>query len=432
MRFNEIIRNRAYCFLSYLRSDKTNAYSKELALFREAGRPIARVEEKLRTFLHAAQRNTSKYRTYSGNFNLDSYPVITKKQIKADADAYLTKMFPTEQLLKVHTSGSYGTPIDFYFTKDKKMRQRAEVIYYSSFSGYNVGVKHALFMSNPRKSRFKYWLQNETLVASKNLDEVFLTYGRTLLRNKKIRILIGFPSAIAFLAQYCIDLGDNPADFGVEGVITCSENLTDHKRRAIADAFGCSVHNRYSTEELGVLAYEFDALSGFEVNTFNYIVEILEMDSDTTVLPGQIGRVVVTDLHSDAMPLIRYETGDLAVMKEAYEGTGWVKSFSKFSGRGVQILTDTQGNKLYPLYLDSIMENYDQFNQYQFIQETAKEYTLQLVLNLPAIPDSMNERLTADFKKWLGIDAMISIRKVNDIIALPSGKRPYVINRYAE
>ncbi len=432
MRFNEIVRNRFYRFLSYLKRDKTNVYSKELALFREAGRPVECVEEKLRKFLQAAQRNTSKYADYSGNFNLDSYPVITKKQIKADADACLTKVFPVGQLLKVHTSGSYGTPLDFYFTKEKKMRQRAEVIYYSSFSGYNIGVKHALCMSNPRKSAFKYWLQNETLVASKNLDEAFLIRGRMLLRRRKIRVLIGFPSAIALLAQYCIDQGDSPSDFGVEGVITCSENLTDHKRRAITDAFGCSVHNRYSTEELGVLAYEFDALSGFEVNTFNYIVEILAMDSDTAVLPGQTGRVVVTDLHSDAMPLIRYETGDLAVMKETYAGKGWVKSFSKFSGRSVQILTDTRGNKLYPLYLDSIMEHYDQFSQYQFIQETAKEYTLQLVLGLPAIPDSLNERLTADFKKWLGMDARIGIRKVNDIITLPSGKRPYVINRYAE
>lgn len=49
------------------------------------------------------------------------------------------------------------------------------------------------------------------------------------------------------------------------------------------------------------------------VNTQSLRVELLAPDSSDYVKPGEIGRVVITDLYNRSMPLIRYDTGDFAV-----------------------------------------------------------------------------------------------------------------------
>ena len=78
--------------------------------------------------------------------------------------------------------------------------------------------------------------------------------------------------------------------------------------------------SRYGTEEFGTIAVERPKDQKHVLNLSSVIVEILAIDKDVPVEPGQMGRIVVTDLFSHAMPLIRYETGDLAVLAPPKEG----------------------------------------------------------------------------------------------------------------
>ena len=430
MSLGEYIRNKGYFILDRLRKETLASYVHELEKFDQVEQPYSLIQEKLSHLLSIAQKTTVFYQGQVKGVDLLAYPVIAKKQLREKMDQFLSSKHQKSQLVKVSTSGSYGTPLVFYLTKQKKKRQLAEVIHYTSKSGYRIGVNHGFFMSSQRKSNFRLWLQNETFFASKHLDQDFLERGRKKLKANRIKYLIGFPSAINLLAQYCTDQGDSPKDFAVDGVITCSENLSQNHRDTINTAFGCKIHSRYGTEELGVLACQYTSDSGFAINNCNYIVEVLHLDNDQHVEPGQIGRVVVTDLHSEALPLIRYETGDLAVLGKVFEeNKTWARSLDVLSGRTVQILYDTIGNKVYPLYFDNIMDNYPYFAQYQLIQETEKEFVLNLVPNMKIqISKDINVALVNEFQKWLGKDAEIKLVLVNDIVRLPSGKRPYIIN----
>jgi len=142
--------------------------------------------------------------------------------------------------------------------------------------------------------------------------------------------------------------------------------------------------------------------------------------------------VVVTDLHSNAMPLVRYETGDLAIVGSYLDNERrWVGNLSELSGRTVQILFNTKGNPLYPLHLDEIMDPYHSIAQYQLIQQGQKDYTIKLVLGKKFQERTFDiDKLKAELNQWLGDDALITITYVEDIEQLPSGKRPYIINKY--
>lgn len=389
------------------------------------------LKQKLSEFLTKASRDTRFYKGYRNTSSLALFPIMTKGTLVENAPSLRSKSYPDSKTVAVHTSGSYGTPCTFYLSKKKKRRQLAEVLHYGEQSGYQVGMKHAYLRSNPAKSRLKFFIQNEYFFASKILDDRFAAKAMQQLLDKKIRIIIGFPSAIAYLATYCLKQQVDTSSLSIEGVISCSENLTKQHREVIEEVFGVPVHNRYSTEELGILGYQYKKEGVFYLNTAHYIFEILHIDKDEPVRKGELGRVVVTDLHSDAMPLIRYETGDLAILEAVFEEKPtWATELKSLSGRSVQVLLSTEGKQLYPLYFDTIMDGFPYFVQYQLIQESRSCFTIVLVPNYNFTAEKFETLSFLEaFKKWLGQEAIITVCMNSDIEKLPSGKRPYVINR---
>lgn len=431
MTFGEYIRLNAFKFINQLKRDSILGYLNELGNFELEIDKYGVVKKKLNEFLDKAQISSTLYKEKQQDNNLNTYPVITKKFISNNLELLLSKAYSKQELKKVTTSGSYGTPLSFYLTPEKKKRQSAEAIFYSKKANYEVGICHGYFRTKLSKSKIKRWLQNEHFICSKVLGEAFLTDTRTLLKKKKIKVLIGFASAIGMFAEFCIDKGDKPEDFSIYGVLTFAETLTAKQQYNISKAFGCKVVSRYGTEELGILGYQEDREKGFVLNTCNYIFEVLKLNEDISVSPGEIGRVVVTDLHSDALPLIRYETGDLAILGDVFsENNCWAKSLKSLSGRVIQIINAPNGDQLFSSYFENILEKYKIVSQFQLIQETEKEFTLRIVPKLTFQTEDFSESdIVIDMKTWLGNEAQINIEIVEDIEMLPSGKRPSIINK---
>ena len=46
----------------------------------------------------------------------------------------------------------------------------------------------------------------------------------------------------------------------------------------------------------------------YTVDLYNFYIEMLSLDSDEPVKPGELGRIVVTDFYNKAFPMIRYDT----------------------------------------------------------------------------------------------------------------------------
>ncbi len=178
-----------------------------------------------------------------------------------------------------------------------------------------------------------------------------------------------------------------------------------------------------------MLAQECVENKEFHVNSASYHIELLKIDADDLVGVGEPGRIVVTDLFNHAMPLIRYDTGDIGVWKSEAE-CGWHSQvFSSIQGRMVDFIFDTDGNRISPKSFLSYMRPFDKLLQYQFIQEGEKQYVLKLNGAEGHYDDAAFVNL---FKGILGKDAEIVIEHVNEIPVLASGKRNAVVNNYKE
>ena len=218
---------------------------------------------------------------------------------------------------------------------------------------------------------------------------------------------------------------DTPQMYHTKTLFTSSEVLSLEMKQQIIDIMGCQILDRYSNEENGFLAQTGNNSDVFEVNVASFFIEILKLNSDEPAEIGELGRIVVTDLFGYAVPLIRYDTGDLAIKAEEKEG--WTTKLKTIQGRQVDVIYDTSGSRLTAHTWSVYMWKFDKLKQYQFIQNTAKSYTLKVNGAEGIYTD---EEFITHLKSILGADADIVIEHVDGIPALSSGKFKKTICNY--
>jgi phenylacetate-CoA ligase len=261
-----------------------------------------------------------------------------------------------------------------------------------------------------------------------HLDDENLENIRKLLKSdRRIRVILGYASTFENLANYLLSCGDTPQQFHIKNVISGAEVLMESTREKIKKVFGCPVVSVYSNQENGLLAEECLSNREFHINNASYFFELLKFDCDEPAPGGEPGRIVVTDLFNHAMPLIRYDTGDIGIWKKQAE-CGWnSQAFSSIEGGMVDYIFDTSGNRISPHTISVEMWPFDQLKQFQFIQTGARQYVLKLNGGQGIYEDDMFVQL---FKDSLGQDAEISVEHVDEIPVLNSGKRKIVASTY--
>ena len=100
---------------------------------------------------------------------------------------------------------------------------------------------------------------------------------------------------------------------GLKALVAISEQLTPSMRTYVERVFGAPVHQHYALSELELVATRCEA-GRYHVHREHCLVEIVDEDGRACP-PGETGRIVVTSLTNFAMPLLRYDTGDLAEAK---------------------------------------------------------------------------------------------------------------------
>ena len=206
-----------------------------------------------------------------------------------------------------------------------------------------------------------------------------------------------------------------------------SEYLNPYTKSTLGRHLNTQVLSRYSSEEVGIIAQQtLESPNRFVINHASYFVEILNLNNDNPVLPGEFGRIVVTDLFNYAMPIIRYDTGDIAKLGINKRG---VMELEQIEGRKMDVIYDSQGNLVSSFVIYTKFYNYYHLlKQYQFIQQGEKEYEVKL--NLQDATFSFESELIEDIKSDFGSDADVKITYVDEIPPLSSGKRRKVMNNY--
>jgi phenylacetate-CoA ligase len=428
---SESIRKRGFWLVDQLRGYPIRMHYCDIAFL--ATRPDVLKDTsnaRLRGLIRNATAHVPYYRKYSGATSLAEFPVLQKADIRLHYDDFFSERYEREKLVRVTTSGSYGTPLTFGLSPDRSARKTAELIFYSEWAGFHIGTRHANIGSRP-KSALKAFMQNEVPMLAGVVDEVWLESRLRRLRSDRITALIGHASVLGLLAKHSLHTCHAASEYSLGSVIATAELLTCDIRAAVREAFGCPVLSRYAAHELGVIAHECPYCGQYHLNTPSLVVELLAPDADRPARSGELARVVVTDLFSQAMPLIRYDTGDLATPPEPVARPCPIRMpvIAEVHGRMAELVYSTTGEPVHPLtILDALGEMVNgHAKQFQFVQESSRGYCIRVVARGAF---GMTRPLVDRLRGLLGADADVSVCCVADIPPLASGKRPSIVNNY--
>ncbi len=291
-------------------------------------------DEQLGRLLEHATRTTSFYAPLAGR-GLADFPVIDRAFCRQHIGELRSSAFSDGQLRSVSTSGSTGTPLTVHQDRSKRQRTVADLIYVHEAAGLALGEKlmwiHE-WSSVTAKSRLGELLQNVVSVRQATLDARGEDEVIVRLRRDRVRGLLAYGSELWSLARRIEERHpDARGSFGLSVVLSHADDLAPGTRARIRAAFGAPVVDRYSNSENGILAWTRPDEDDFQLNRASFRFELLRLDSDEPSAPGELARVVLTDLYDLATPLIRYDTGDLAIVGDG--GPGGPTTIRSLEGR---------------------------------------------------------------------------------------------------
>ena len=427
------IRSTAFWLKDSLQGKIVRKYYDEVLNDLKSEQGAIKSTKQLQHILQWAVEHVPFYKKIGGENlkQLSDFPIINKFMIKENEDMFLAPQYDKSKLFVETTSGSIGTPLKIYQDPIKRRRAAADTIAFSQFAGYNLGTRlyySRVWNKYNRKGRAASMLQNIVMQDSDKLsDSELQNFIDALEKDKSEKSVLIFASTLTALYRYMIS-NNIQTTAKVECFITMSESLAKEVRVGIANLFNTTVVSRYSNCECGIMGQQCKDSDEYHINTTSFYIEILKFDSDEPAEEGERGRIVVTDLYNHAMPLIRYDTGDVAVLSSHSECSMGGPVFKQVDGRRVDCIYSTTGEMLSPYTIINTMWPFNEVKQYQLIQNAEKEYLLKINKQVDIF--TQKEHILQALKSYIGYDADIVIEYVSEIPLLSSGKRKQVINNY--
>lgn len=204
-----------------------------------------------------------------------------------------------------------------------------------------------------------------------------------------------------------------------------SEQLTPSMRRRIEAVTGAPIEQSYGLNEIGMVGIRC-AAGRYHVHAEHCIVEIVD-ENGAPCAPGTDGRVVITALRNPAMPLIRYDTGDVARAVAGPCACGrTLPSFGDLVGRYSRIAYLPEGTLALAGALRSALEAMPPaalrgLRQFQIHQSRDRSFELRLV-TAGEIPAGLTETLQQAWKAAGGAAHPLCVVRVEAIARSPGGK----------
>jgi phenylacetate-CoA ligase len=437
MTFTDKMRSHAFWLTDALKGSRVRKHYNDIKLIYE-NLDSPEVTEKRSKFLfdlldHAV-RSTRFYERFKKFNALTDFPVVNKNTIRINLNDFLSEKYTAEKLNKSVSSGSTGAPFIVFQDMNKRARHHAENIYISDIIRYHLCMRlYCLKVRNDLNlmSPLKKWMWNIVMMDSYDLsDKKMHELINQLLADKSSKSILAFASTLDILSRFIEKSEVQFLPEKVNSVISIGETLPDVAKQILEKSLSCPVICRYSNRENGFLAQQcMEDNNEYHLNLASFHFEMLDPELDKPAKPGEPGRIVVTDLFNYAMPLIRYDTGDMAVLSETSSCGKPGPVFTRIEGRRSDYIYNTSGSMLSPFFIITLMGKYaEHIKQFQFIQNEREKYVMKI--NSNGLQPKTAAAMIEDIKTFVGPGAGIEIEYVDNIPVLDSGKRKMIINNF--
>jgi phenylacetate-CoA ligase len=312
-------------------------------------------------------------------------PVLTRREIQSSGDEFFCTTVPPGhgRVFETHTSGSTGEPVVVRRTGVSELFWRAMAMRELQWHERNLSGRLCAIRANvPAAIDHDSWGPPASLFAPTGplrilpigLDVPELVaeieaFGPT--------VLVVYPGTLAAIVAWCDERGRTFED--LQHILTIGESLPRAVRGHAEAVLDASVADTYTSEEVGYIASECPVSGRYHVMAESVLAEVLD-ENGHPCRPGDVGRVVVTDLHNFATPLIRYDIGDYAEVGHPCECGRGLPTWTRIVGRSRNLLRLPDGRRYWPRIGLLRSRSIAPVQQFQVIQDSLSTVEAKLVV----------------------------------------------------
>ena len=316
-------------------------------------------------------------------------PALSRIEVQGFAANFDDKDLPVKHqpVTSANTSGSTGEPVRVWRTALNRLHWLALTVRYHLWAEHEIPARLAIIRANvktfgPRADwgvpMGLLWNSGPALLIDIENDI-----------NRQIDLLADFaPDSVIIYPTNLLSLLDTMEQRGeslptVRLWRTLGETVTADARERISEGHAALLSDCYSTEELGYLAMQCpDQPDTYHIVNETVLIELVD-DEGQPVTHGTVGKVLVTDLHNLAAPMIRYAVGDHAVAGDPCVCGRGGPTLSRIMGRTRNMIVKPDGTRHWPLLGYKQYRDIAPIRQYQMIQHKLEQLEMRLVTERP-------------------------------------------------
>lgn len=349
--------------------------------------------------------NVSAIKTLS---DLTKLPTTCKDDLQRDNDAF--RCVPKSAIVDyASTSGTLGTPVTFGLTDNDLNRLAYNEAISLACAGIKKGDVVQLMTTIDRRfmAGLAYFLGVRQLGAS----IVRVGAGIPELQWDSIRLyeptyLIAVPSFLLKMIAYAEKNGIDYEASSVKGVVCIGESLRnqDFSNTLLAEKIaekwkGIKLYSTYASTEMSTTFTECEYQQGGHHHPELIITEVLD-DAGNRVGENESGELTITTLGVEAMPLVRFRTGDIVTMHTGTCACGRnTARVSPVLGRKQQMIK-YKGTTLYPPVLMDLLTNFEEIENYIIEISTNSILTDEILIRIGTRTptEALKERISNHFR----------------------------------
>ncbi len=366
--------------------------------------------------------------------DLANWPILSKQTVAKAPRRFVADDCNPRRMFKVHTSGSTGTPLTLWRSRQTTRRWYAlcearQQTWWQLTRDDRSAMLGGQLVVAARRSKPPFWVWNSSMrqlyLSSYHIDADSVASYVDAIKRYRARYLLGYPSALAAIARLGLELGlESPP---LELCIANAEPVFDWQRQVIELFFSAPLSETYGSAELVAAASQCPEGTLHLWPEVGYL-EIIADDRDEPVPPGETGRLVCTGLLNTDMPLIRYEIGDRGVLPANIVPCACgrrLPALAKIEGRLDDEIVTPEGRHVGRL--DPIFKAELRIREAQIVQTSPAAVELRVV---PAAGYGDQDRATllSGLRQRLGETMELSIIEVERLPRNAAGKLRAVVS----
>lgn len=355
-----------------------------------------------------------RYQPYLQRKDISSIPLLYKQEIANHSENFVSDEFDHSKLLCISTGGTTGTSTNIYTSWKDEIRNTAYIDAIFYLNRNKKPIICTIREHDLQQGEFYRFFGNRLMFSPSNINKETIQQHIDWIRQYKVNILHCYPSSLLVFSKFLKEIG---VKLQINKIVVSSETVPSDLYELVEEVFPNALFvNFYGQTE--------NVARGISLNgaSFQFSSQCLVEFIDTGERRGEhiIANIVGTNLEKKSMPLIRFFTGDQAILDK--DG-----NVLEILGRTSEYLIDKVGNPI-PCIVTNRPETLKNVLLAQYYQEVEGFFEYRVMVN-EDFSESDVQAILEDIRLNFGEVLSCEVKVVDTMEKTPRGKHKKLIQK---